>query len=219
MPKLMSRSPQAQSVSVTPPPTSQNSALERFNALKAREQILKEQLEETQDRREELAQQSQSKSGADRAGLDSRIGLLDQRLSQIETDITNVGKELAAAAPSSLIEPPEPRIIHQGFSDEDVWGAGFFGSFLTIALLGPFVWRALRRRTRAITSTGPAIATERIDRMEQAIDSIAVEIERVSENQRFMTRLMTETQLAGSIAAVRGATEAAKVAAEGSSHG
>jgi hypothetical protein len=51
-----------------------------------------------------------------------------------------------------------------------------------------------------------------------AIDSIAVEMERVSENQRFMTRLLTETQLAGTIAAVRGSTEAAKAAAEGS-HG
>jgi hypothetical protein len=52
--------------------------------------------------------------------------------------------------------------------------------------------------------------------MEMAIDSIAVEMERVSENQRFMTRLMTETQLAGTIAAVRGSTEAAKAAAENS---
>jgi hypothetical protein len=33
-----------------------------------------------------------------------------------------------------------------------------------------------------------------------------------------MTRLMTETQLAGTIAAVRGSTEAARVAAEKSSN-
>ena len=32
----------------------------------------------------------------------------------------------------------------------------------------------------------------RLERMEQAIDAIAVEVERVSEAQRFTTRLLTE---------------------------
>jgi hypothetical protein len=36
--------------------------------------------------------------------------------------------------------------------------------------------------------------TQRLERMEQAIDSIAIEIERVSEGQRFVTRLMSERQ-------------------------
>ena len=89
------------------------------------------------------------------------------------------------------------------------------------ALFIPLMVKYFRRRKWAPTghtTQVPAIAGERIDRMEQAIDSIAVEIERVSENQRFMTRLMTETQLAGTIAAVRGSTEAARMAAEKSSN-
>lgn len=40
----------------------------------------------------------------------------------------------------------------------------------------------------------PAESAERLARMEQAIDSIAIEIERVSEGQRFVTRLMSERQ-------------------------
>jgi hypothetical protein len=40
----------------------------------------------------------------------------------------------------------------------------------------------------------PAENAERLARMEQAIDSIAIEIERVSEGQRFVTRLMSERQ-------------------------
>ena len=39
-------------------------------------------------------------------------------------------------------------------------------------------------------------------------------MERVSENQRFMTRLLTETRLADSIAAVRGSAEMAKAEAD-----
>jgi len=41
---------------------------------------------------------------------------------------------------------------------------------------------------------GSVDQTQRLERMEQAIDSIAIEIERVSEGQRFVTRLMSERQ-------------------------
>jgi hypothetical protein len=38
----------------------------------------------------------------------------------------------------------------------------------------------------------PADVTARLERMEQAIDSIAVEVERISEGQRFTTKLLAE---------------------------
>jgi HPt (histidine-containing phosphotransfer) domain-containing protein len=38
----------------------------------------------------------------------------------------------------------------------------------------------------------PPDVTARLDRMEHAIDAIAVEIERISEGQRFTTKLLSE---------------------------
>jgi hypothetical protein len=38
----------------------------------------------------------------------------------------------------------------------------------------------------------PAEMTSRLERMEQAIDSIAVEVERISEAQRFTTKLLSD---------------------------
>ena len=38
----------------------------------------------------------------------------------------------------------------------------------------------------------PPDVTARLERMEQAIDAIAVEIERISEGQRFTTKLLSE---------------------------
>jgi hypothetical protein len=38
----------------------------------------------------------------------------------------------------------------------------------------------------------PPEVTERLERMEHAIDAIAVEIERISEGQRFTTKLLSE---------------------------
>ena len=42
------------------------------------------------------------------------------------------------------------------------------------------------------TQRVPAEVTSRLERMEQAIDSIAVEVERISEGQRFTTKLLSE---------------------------
>ncbi|MEO7964689.1 MAG: hypothetical protein ABIT38_12380 [Gemmatimonadaceae bacterium] len=65
--------------------------------------------------------------------------------------------------------------------------------FATVAVI--FV-NVLRYKERA---RGSAMGTpqtyeiaSRLDRMEQAIDSIAVEVERISEGQRFTTRLLSE---------------------------
>jgi hypothetical protein len=38
----------------------------------------------------------------------------------------------------------------------------------------------------------PPDMTARLDRMEQAIDSIAIEVERISEGQRFTTKLLAD---------------------------
>jgi hypothetical protein len=43
----------------------------------------------------------------------------------------------------------------------------------------------------------PGDLTLRLERMEQAIDSIAIEVERISEGQRFTTKLLAERNNAG----------------------
>lgn len=186
----------------------------QYNVLKAREKELNNQLSEVKDRRDDLSRERTQTPGSDRGTLDNQIGILDQRLTQIESDLSSVGRELVETAPTSMVEPAI-QIRYRGYAEGDMWGAGVTGVALTFALFIPFLIRSFRRRRQTQTpQSTPAVAGERIERMEHAIDTIAVEIERVSENQRFMTRLLTETQLAGTIAAVRGSAEAAKAAAE-----
>jgi hypothetical protein len=54
-------------------------------------------------------------------------------------------------------------------------------------------------------------SAQRLERMEQAMDAIAIEIERVSEGQRFVTRLLGEQRNGAAIAAGQGAAEAVPV--------
>jgi hypothetical protein len=70
------------------------------------------------------------------------------------------------------------------------------GAFVTAIILaiGVPLARAFSRRMDS-ESRNPRIPTEitaRLERMEQAIDSVALEVERISEGQRFTTKLLSE---------------------------
>ena len=51
---------------------------------------------------------------------------------------------------------------------------------------------AKRLETRGDARGIPADVSSRLERMEQAIDSIAVEVERISEGQRYTTKLLSD---------------------------
>lgn len=52
--------------------------------------------------------------------------------------------------------------------------------------------RRMERESSAPVAAVPPDLAHRLERMEQAIDSIAVEVERISEGQRFTTKLLAE---------------------------
>jgi hypothetical protein len=60
----------------------------------------------------------------------------------------------------------------------------------TIISLARMHYRRIEAKDRAQALSGEA--EERLARMEQAIDAIAMEVERLSESQRFTTRLLTD---------------------------
>ncbi len=74
---------------------------------------------------------------------------------------------------------------------------------VTLALGVPFV-RALARRWErdSVQASVPPDVVARLERIEQAVDAVAVEVERISEGQRFTTRLLTE-RAGGAPAAMR----------------
>jgi hypothetical protein len=66
-------------------------------------------------------------------------------------------------------------------------------SMVPVVAIGMPIARAFARRLESKPTTAiPADVAARLERMEQAIDSIAVEVERISEGQRFTTKLLAE---------------------------
>ena len=67
-------------------------------------------------------------------------------------------------------------------------------AMIAIVAVGMPIARAFARRMdREASRPGlPAESAARLERMEQAIDAIAVEVERISEGQRYTTNLLAE---------------------------
>ncbi len=80
-------------------------------------------------------------------------------------------------------------------------GREFVLAALSILMGGAIVMTVIRTVARAITmrhdrgtlgSDGVERLDERLGRMEQAIEAMAIEVERVSEGQRFTSKLLAE---------------------------
>ncbi len=70
---------------------------------------------------------------------------------------------------------------------------GFFSTIIVLAIGVPLV-RAYVRRKELEPPPQLAISDARLQRIEQAVETMAIEIERISEGQRFVTRLLAERE-------------------------
>jgi hypothetical protein len=71
---------------------------------------------------------------------------------------------------------------------------GIIGVTLVFCVVGFPLARAIARwiDRRGVAPTVPREVTARLEAIEQAVESIAIEVERISEGQRFATKLLTE---------------------------
>lgn len=74
--------------------------------------------------------------------------------------------------------------------------AGIIGITISVSMLAMAVTKIVSaRRRKELPDSGLARVEARLERMEQAIDAIATEVERVSDGQRFTSRLLAERQV------------------------
>ena len=167
-----------------------------YEGFRAQRRELSNQLDELQDRRREITSQMEdlAPGSPERTPLEARLKDVDARINSVDQMLAGNSAQLAqaAAVPGAVIEqPPPPTIVREGPPEEAyVLGA----LFMVIALLPisiAFARRIWKRSAAAITSL-PRDISDRLMRMEQAVEATAVEVERIGEGQRFLTRLFTE---------------------------
>ena len=163
---------------------------EQVRALKFRIDELGDQLRSVQSRRHEVAASLHGADPAARPGIEQRLRVLDERIVQIESDIGATSRELASV-PAALVSAARAP-IQQGGNDEDEMF--FVGTLVGASLAMAMVWvRRWRRRRRGTAGALPAASTDQFLRLEQAVDAIAIEVERIAEGQRFTAKLMADT--------------------------
>lgn len=161
------------------------------SALRDQRSELSDQLQSAVGRRQSLSRQLEKATGADRAGIEARIKLLDERILRLESDIASTGQLLTA----SLGQPLPGSPITNNMEDVFVPVVGMLSVFVFFPLAIAYargIWR--RAGAQKVESVLEQQNAERLGRLESAVDAIAVEVERISEGQRFVTRLLAETQ-------------------------
>lgn len=166
--------------------------------LQAQRERLSDQIINVRDQRQAVAKQYERSSGASRVGLEQQLQSLDQRLIQLQNDLAESGRALyqsrvgtATVGGGTGFSRPFANVSSGQFTAISI--------VFIVAFLGPLAasfGRMAWRRSKPVMPPGWNDAAQRLERLEQAVDTIAIEVERVSEGQRFMTKLMTQNAAA-----------------------
>lgn len=165
-----------------------------YEAARARSNEIRNQISRLRSERTDFARSLRTgeRTGADKAGLELRVTNLDARIAELDKQAAVADAEVArlAGIPGAVVEPPRP--IRRGPEPELI----IVPFVLMAAVMLPMaiamarrIWRGTPKRGEGSTDAATA---ERLARIEQAVDAIAIEVERVSEGQRFLTRVMSE---------------------------
>ena len=178
----------APGVDVVEVPAGGATAAEMLAAARAYRRELGRQLEGLEGRRQELARRIQGSDGASRQGLEARLAEIDKRIADVDRQIAQADARVAQAAlaPRATAEPPRPQ--RSGPPPEVFIVPVVFIVFVVFPLTLAWIIRMLRRTPRAAAPV-PSEYAERLSRIEQAVETVAVEVERIGEGQRFMSRI------------------------------
>jgi hypothetical protein len=142
-----------------------------------------------------------------RAGVQAKWADIGEQQAHVEGQIAQVETQLGRQGQTNVIIPPGfPIPIRRGMDPDLEAGMIFaiiFAVLMPIAIgIGRRVWRSASPAPRPRDDTASA---DRLGRMEQALDAVAIEVERISESQRFMTRVFTEGRGTSAPSAASGA--------------
>ena len=183
----------------------------------AQRDALKEQLELLADRRGQLVRQLETRpDNAVRRELESRLREIDARSSRLDQQIASLNDHITegvtpgARAPVMVDVPrvtvPEirmPPVMFPGNRAPDMRQIGgiMAAEAILLALIGLAFWRVGMRRMRAQIDRLMTGQTQQLNQLQQAVDVIGVEVERISEGQRYVAKVLADGSPAAALSA------------------
>ncbi|HJQ10281.1 MAG TPA: hypothetical protein VJ840_04550 [Gemmatimonadaceae bacterium] len=169
---------------------------EEMRALLTQRREISDQLGSATDRRNDIMEKLRTAPDDARPGLRAQLQVLDARVVQLEKDLGTVGQEISAASPQVLrasydrpAPSPNPHVrFQQGMVAA---GVPIFLIMSAVLLFSRWRWR---RESRKRAPALPSADSERLQRVENGMEAMSIEIERISEGQRFVTKLLAESR-------------------------
>lgn len=185
-----------------------------ISAIRSRRSDISNQLTSSMERREELTGELKDAPPGAAPGLLAQIQVLDQRIIKIEQDMEASGQMLRTGLTvdngTTLVAPRE---FGTGMDTEAAAARGAaMGAMVLVPIFLVYMiarlTRARRRRNSPAQTDQDSRQEARMERLEQAVDAIALEIERVGESQRYQTKVLAEANLMPAMSAARSAEPA-----------
>jgi len=166
-----------------------------YDALRAQGRELRNQLEGLSDRRNDLSSQLRDHpemDASERTGVTSQIADIDARVAAVNKQIAASDQATAQAAgvPGAVVEEKPP--VRTGPPDEVFIIPVVFTIFVLFPLAIAWARRLWKKPVAGPMLIPPELA-EHMMRLEQTVESMAVEVERIGEGQRFVTKLFAES--------------------------
>ena len=151
----------------------------------AQRELQQAQREVQQAQREAQQAQQEAQRAAQQAQREAQ-----QAVRQMQAELARSTAREGQPVPFPPFPPGGPQIPEGAV----VISVAFFVMCAVIAIGLPIVRAITRRmdRRNAAVPSADADTRDRLERIEQAVDAIAVEVERISEGQRFTTKIISE---------------------------
>ena len=174
------------------------SPAEQYRALQGVRRELRDQLEELQEHREDLIEQLMQERNVRPEGvpgIERQLTAVDNQVIALSSELEALNSQIARVAgiPGAVQRQPEVIQSFNGPPDE-VIAMGFVFILAVLMPISIAYARRIWRRSAATVAAIPDELRERLDKLTQSMDAMSVEVERIGEGQRFITRLMSETK-------------------------
>ena len=166
---------------------------------------LREELQDAASRRASASERLREADLEARAGLIGRLNILDGRIMSIENEISTLNAQLSTAPALSRIgaaeiaenNEPNPGQIAQSVAQDLIPIVAILSVFVLAPIaiaISRLIWKRATNAPRAAAAPDQA-TQQRLEQLQQAVDAIAIEVERISEGQRFVTKIMSDRSI------------------------
>lgn len=191
---------------------------EQLNALERQRSELQDQLGQLLRRRNQLDEQRRVAPSGQAKALESQMADLDARSARIDRQLLSLNDQVAAllarrtqiavgqGTPQPAAQGDQPTVIRipqisippidlgrsQRRNDMRQIGGIMAAEAVALVLIGVIAWRVGMRRMRDQFDRMFAAQSQQMNQLQQSIDTVAVEVERISEGQRYVAKVLAE---------------------------